>query len=176
MPIFLNPRGHKTSTGEFPSVVIDTGWPEPHLIARPNDATGAAIIAYAKKFSVHPDFPASPWDARTGTINLVPPDQPRAATDPIPHYRMREDAFLGPSLYSKGNEVDFAGWPVRPFTLEAMNESAELVLSYQQRYGTTRILPGMPHEAGKLNLPNPALSGTPQNYTHRGTIGDLQPV
>jgi hypothetical protein len=84
---------------------------------------------------------------------------------------------LGPSLYLKGQEVPWAGWTGQPHTLEALNESAERVLSYQTRFGAGRTLPGMPHEAGVLNLPNPATTfGAPQNYVHRGTIGDLQPV
>jgi hypothetical protein len=52
-----------------------------------------------------------------------------------------------------------------------------LVLAYQSRYGAGRTLPGQPHTAeGVLNFPNPATFGTPQNYVHRGTIGELNPV
>jgi hypothetical protein len=177
MASFLNPKGLKNALGEFPTVSVDTGWPEPHLIARPRDEIGEAIIAYAKKWGAHPDFPESPWDTRRGEIYLPDLDQPRAETDPMPRYRLKEDAFLGPSLYSKGQEVDYAGWPVRPFTLEAMNESAELVLRYMTRVAPGRTLPGSPHECGVLVLPNPALLfGTPQNYTHRGTFGDPRHV
>jgi hypothetical protein len=175
MASFLDPTKHKTPLGEFPTVSID-GWPDEHLIARPNDTLGQRIIDYAKMWGSHPDFPESPWDPRVGNINLVPPDQSRPATDPMPRYRLKEDAFLGPALYSKGQELDYAGWPVRPSTLEAMNESAERVLNYMTRFGAGRTLPGMPHANGVLNLPSPSAFGTPQNYTHRGTIGELSPV
>ncbi|MCK1706122.1 hypothetical protein IVA86_33155 [Bradyrhizobium sp. 146] len=177
MASFLNPRGRKNPTGEYPTVSVDDGWPEAHFVARPNDALGQAIIDFAKKWSAHPGFPASPWDPRVGDISLTPPDLPRAAGDPVPTYRLKEDAFLGPNLYSKGQDISHAGWPVRPHTLEPMNESASRVLSYMTRYGAGRTLPGMPYTAGVLNLPNPATTfGTPQNYVHRGTIGDLSPV
>lgn len=178
MPSFLNPRGHKTATGEFPTVSVDDGWPDAHLTARRNDALGQAIIDFAKTWSEHPDFPESPWDPRVGDISLVAPDQPRAATDPMPRYLLKEDGFVGCNLYMVGQQINFAGWPVRPHTLEPMNESARLVLSYMTRHGAGRTLPGMPHtSAGVLNLPNPATAfGTPQNYQHRGTIGELHPV
>jgi hypothetical protein len=177
MATFLNPRAMKTAYGEYPTVDVPEGWPAPHLIARKNDELGEQIIAYAKRWKDHSDFPPSPWDTRTGTISLIPPDQPRPETDPVPLYRLKEDAFLGALLYLKGDEVPFAGWPIRAFTVEAMNESAKRVLSYQTRYGAGRTLPGQPHQAGVLNLPNPATTfGTPQNYVHRGTIGELNPV
>jgi hypothetical protein len=57
-----------------------------------------------------------------------------------------------------------------------VNESAARVLSYMTRYGAGRTLPGMPHTGGVLNLAKPAMFGTPQNYLHRGTIGELSPV
>jgi hypothetical protein len=173
MATFLNPRGHKNALGEYPSVDVPDRWPEPHLIARPRDEQGQRILDFAALYRSHPDFPASPWDPRVGDISLVPPDQPRPDRDPIPRYRLKEDAFLGPALYSKGQELDYASWPVRPSTLEAMNESAERVLNYMTRFGAGRTLPGQPYNAeGVLNLPSPALFGTPQNYVHRGTIGD----
>jgi hypothetical protein len=178
MATFLDPTKHKTPLGEYPTVSVDDSWPDPGLLARKNDELGQRILDYAAKWKDHPNFPPSPWDDRTGTISLIPPDQPRPETDPMPRYRLREDAFLGPSLYSKGQEVPFAGWPVRPFTLEPMNESAERVLSYMTRYGAGRTLPGQPHAAeGVLSFPNPATTfGTPQNYTHRGTFGDPRHV
>ena len=175
MATFLDPTKHKTplAGGEFPTVSVDTGWPDPHLIARPNDAIGQSIIDYKKKWSAHRDFPDGPFDTRRGEIYLPDLDRPRPDTDPMPRYRLREDAFLGPSLYSKGTEVNYAGWPVRPATLEPMNASAELVLSYMAKCSPGRTLLGMPW-AGVMNLPNPALAGTPQNYTHRasGPFGD----
>jgi hypothetical protein len=178
MPIFLNPLGHKTVTGELPTVVIDAAWPDEHLTARPNDDVGAAIIRYRDANEHHPLFPPSPWDDRVGDIFLPDLDgEARAATDPIPRYRLKEDAFLGPSLFTAGAEVNFPGWPVRPHTLEAVNESAERVLSYQTRYGAGRTLPGMPHQAGVLCLPNPATTfGTPLNYHVTKSIGNLHPV
>jgi hypothetical protein len=61
--------------------------------------------------------------------------------------------------------------------LEAVNESAALVLSYMVRHGAGHKLPGMPHEAGVLNLPNPAtLFGAPLNPRLSRSIGDLQPI
>ena len=176
MATFLNPRGHKNALGEYPSVDVSDGWPEPHLIARPRDEQGQRILDFAALYRSNPDFPASPWDPRVGYISLVPPDQPRADRDPIPRYRLKEDAFLGASLYSARQEVDHTGWPARPSTLEAMNESAERVLNYMTRFGAGRTLPGMPHANGVLNLPSPSAFGTPQNYLHRGTIGEVSPV
>jgi hypothetical protein len=178
MPVFMNPTARKTFTGEMPTVAVDDGWPDADLVARPNDATGAAIIAYRDKWQEHPNFPASPWDDRAGDIFLPDLDgEARAVTDPVPRYRLKENAFLGPNLYMAGQEVNFPGWPVRPHTLVAINASAERVLSYQSRYGAGRTLPGMPHQAGVLNLPNPATTfGAPQNYMIRGSIGDLRSV
>jgi hypothetical protein len=178
MATFLNPHGRKTSLGEMSPVSVDAGWPDAHLVARPNDAIGAAILAYHDKWQHHRNFPTNPWDERQGDIYLPDLDgEPRPETDPVPRYRLREDAFLGCNLFMTGQEVSFAGWPVRPHTLVAINASAERVLSYQSRYGAGRTLPGMPHTAGKLNLPNPATTfGNPQNYMVRGSIGDVRPV
>jgi len=161
MPSFINPRGHKNVLGEYPSVDVPDGWPEPHLIARPRDAIGEAIISFANLYRDHPNLQESPWDPRTGTINLVPPDEPRAATDEIPRYRLKETAFVGCNLFNAGQETSFPGWPVNPGTLEAENESARLVLSFMERYGAGQKLPGMPHQSGRLNFPNPALRGSP---------------
>jgi hypothetical protein len=168
MASFLNPRGFKNALGEFPTVSVDHGWPEPHLLARPNDKLGQQIIDYAKRYRSHPDFPESPWDARRGEIYLPDLDQPRPDTDPVPRYQLKEDAFLGPSLYSKGAELNYPGWPARSATLEPMNESAERVLDYVARIGPGRTLPGMPHDGFVLNLPNPALLwGAPESATPR---------
>ena len=60
MPSFINPRDHKNALGEYPSVDVPDGWPEPHLIARPNDVLGQAIIDYAAKWKGHEKFPPSP--------------------------------------------------------------------------------------------------------------------
>jgi hypothetical protein len=177
MPTFLNPKGHKNSFGHFPEVSVDDTWPDAGLIARPNDVLGQKILDYQKRWSGNENFPSSPWDDRAGTISLIPPDEVRPATDPIPRYRMREDGFIGCNLYLKNQEVAFAGWPVRPHTLQPINESAERVLSYMNRYGAGRTLPKMPHQAGVLCLPNPATTfGTPQSYMIRGSVGDLRPV
>jgi hypothetical protein len=176
MASFLNPKGLKTALGQFPEVSVDDSFPEPGLIARPNDAIGAAILAYAAAFSDHPNFPPSPWDTRRGDIYLPDLDQPRASTDPIPRWRLKEAAFLGCNLYHAGQEVNFPGWPVNPHTLEPVNESAKLVLSYMTRHGGHK-LPSMPHEAGVLNLPNPATTfGSPLSPRLSRSIGELQPV
>jgi hypothetical protein len=171
MATFLDTTKHKTPLGEYPTVDVPDSWPEPHLTARPRDTLGEKIIAYAAKWRDHPNFPPSHWDDRTGTISLIPPNRPRPDTDPIPRYRMKEDAFLGPNLYSKGQEIDHAGWPARPSTLEPMNESAERVLDYMARCAPGRTLPGMPHTGGVLSLPSPALQGAPQPFEHRGHFG-----
>ena len=177
MATFLNSRGHKNVLGEYPSVDVPDGWPEPHLIARPRDEQGQRILDFAALYRSHPDFPASPWDPRVGDISLVPPDQPRPEKDEMPFYRIKENGFLGPNLYNARDEVKFSGWPKFPSNLEALNQSAKLVLVYQSRYGAGGTLPGQPHTAeGVLNLPSPAGVGTPQNYVHRGTIGELNPV
>jgi hypothetical protein len=171
---FLDPTKHRTPYGEYPSVDVPSGWPDAHLIARPRDQIGEAIIAYAKKWRDHPDFPASPWDDRTGTINLVPPDQPRPATDPIPRYRLREFGAVGPSVYPAGAQLDLSSWPRNPSLLEPMNTSAELVLSYMARCAGRPLPAMMPHANGALNLPSPGLDGVPLNYSHRasGVFGD----
>jgi hypothetical protein len=177
MATFLNPKGHKTALGQFPEISVDDSWPEPHHIARPRDAIGEAIIAYARHWGSHPDFPPSPWDTRRGDIYLPDLDRPRAATDPIPRYRLKEHAFLGCNLFNAGQEVNFAGWPVLPHTLEAVNESAAMVLSYMTRHGAGHKLPGMPHDAGVLNLPNPAtVFGVPLSPRLSRSISDLTPV
>jgi len=174
MATFLNPRGHKTPLGEFPTVSVDDGWPEPHLLARPNDAIGAAIIEFAKKWRGHPNLQQSPWDDRTGSINLLPPDQPRPETDPVPRYRLKEFGVLGASVYAAGAELDYPGWPTRPSLLEPMNESATRVLDYMAGSAGRALPASMPHANGVLNLPSPALDNVPQNYSHRasGPFGD----
>ena len=177
MASFLNPRGHKNALGEFPSVEVSDGWPANHLVARANDKIGQSIIDFANQWRGHPNFPASHWDDRSGTIALIPPDQARPEKDEMPFYRIKENGFLGPNLYNARDEVKFSGWPKFPSNLEALNQSAKLVLVYQSRYGAGGTLPGQPHTAeGVLNLPSPVGVGTPQNYVHRGTIGELSPV
>ena len=150
------------------------GWPEPHWIARKNDPVGASIVAFIAKWRGHPGLADGPWDPRVGTINLVPPDQPRPETDEIPKYRMKEFGALGPGVYDKGAELNYAGYPRNPSNLEAVNTSASLVLGYMAR-SAGRPLPGtMPHANGVLHLPSPGLDSTPLNYSHRasGVFGD----
>jgi hypothetical protein len=161
MPTFLDPTRHKTALGEYPEVSIDEGWPEPHHIARPRDEIGQSIIDFANLYRGHPNLAPSPWDPRTGTINLVPPDEPRPATDEIPRYRLRTTGFVGCNLFLSGQTTSFPGYPIDPFNLEAVNTSAELVLAYQSKYGTNRKLAGSPHSGGRLSFPNPALEGSP---------------
>jgi hypothetical protein len=162
MPTFLDPTKHKTPLGEYPEVSIDTGFPEPHLIARDRDELGQSIIDFANKWRGHPKLQESPWDDRVGRINLVDPTEPRPATDEVPKYRVVEAAaFIGSVLYLKDQVVPFAGWVVNPWAVEAVNESAELVLAYQSRYGTNRKLSGQPHQSGRLFFHNPALEGSP---------------
>lgn len=161
---FLNPRGHKTAYGEHPVVSVDHGWPEPHLIARPNDAIGAAIIAYAKKWKGHPDFPESPFDTRRGEIFLRDLGQPEAPTDEVPKYRVKTPAaFVGCVLYTKGQEISSPAWPKNLWELEPMNESAERVVRYVIKFGAGRNFIRPPYEAGKLHLENPALFGRPES-------------
>jgi hypothetical protein len=176
MSSFINPKGLKNALGEYPTVDVPEGWPAAHLVARPRDEQGQRILDFAALYRSHPDFPPSPWDPRVGDISLIPPDQSRPEKDEMPFYRIKENGFLGPNLYNARDEVKFSGWAKFPSNLEALNQSAKLVLAYQSRYGAGR-LPGQPHTAeGVLNLPSPALFGTPQNYVHRGTIGELSPV
>lgn len=167
MATFLDPTRHKTALGEYPEVSIDEGWPEPHHIARPRDEIGQSIIDFANLYRGHPNLALSPWDERTGTINLVPPDEVRPDTDPIPRYKLKSAGFVGCVLFNAGSETSFPGWPVDPFNLEAVNESAALVLAYQSKYGTNRKLSGSPHSGGQLRFPNPALAGSPISAVHR---------
>jgi hypothetical protein len=174
MPVFLNPRAHRTPYGEFPTVDVPSGWPEPHLIPRKNDPVGESIVAFIARWRGHPGLADGPWDDRTGTINLIPPDQPRPETDPVPRYRLKEFGALGPGVYAKGAEVFFSGWPTRPSLLEAVNTSASLVLGYMTRCAGRPLPATMPHSGGVLNLPSPGLDGLPLNYSHRasGVFGD----
>lgn len=177
MATFLNPRGFKNAMGEFPEVSVDEGWPDPGLglVARPGDQTGAAILAYQKKWSGHVAFPDSPWSDRHGKIYLPPDlDHPGPDSDPVPRYRMKEFGALGPGVYAKGAEVNFSGWPRNPSLLEAVNTSASLVLDYMARCAGRPLPATMPHSNGVLNLPSPGLDGVPQNYSHRasGPFGD----
>jgi hypothetical protein len=162
MATFLNPRGHKTPLGEFPTVSVDKGWPDAHLIAR--DQLGEAIIAYAKKWKDHPDFPESPWDTRRGEIFLRDLDEPEAPDDEVPKYRVKAaTAFVGCALYAQGAVVAFSGWPSNMSDLEPANESAERVFSYATRYGPGRKLTAPPYSGGKLHFENPALWGVPES-------------
>jgi hypothetical protein len=172
MPSFQNSRGFKNAMGEYPTVSVDDGWPDPHLIARPNDVLGQQIIDYAKRYRLHPNFPDSPWDTRRGEIFLRDLDEPEAPRDEVPKYRVKAaTAFVGPLLYARGAVVAFHFWPSNMSDLEPANESAERVFSYATRYGPGRKLMAPPYSAGQLFFENPALWGTPQNYTHRGTFG-----
>ena len=132
MPIFLNFRGHKTATGEFPTV-SDPGWPAPGLVARKNDTLGAAILAYRDKFQNHPDFPPDgPWDFRRGEISLRDLDKPEPPRDEVPRYRIKvPTAFVGCVIYEKDQVVPFEGWPSNTTDLEPANESAERVFRYK---------------------------------------------
>jgi hypothetical protein len=163
---FLDPTKHRTPYLEFPSVSTES-WPEPHWIARKNDPVGASIVAFIAKWRGHPGLADGPWDPRTGTINLVPPDQPRPETDPVPKYRLREFGALGASVYAKGAEVNFAGWPARPSLLEPVNESAERVMDYMARCAGRPLPASMPHSGAVLNLPSPGRDDQPLNYAHR---------
>ena len=168
MPSFLNPRGIRNAMGEYPTVSVDDSWPDPHLIARPNDALGQAIIAYAKKWSAHPDFPPSPWDSRRGKIFLRDLDEPEAPDDEVPKYRVKAaTAFVGCVLLARGSVGAFEGWPTNMSDLEPANESAERVFSYATRYGPGRRLMEPPYSAGKLHFENPALFGKPESATPR---------
>jgi hypothetical protein len=172
MPSFLNPRGFKNAMGEYPTVSVDDGWPDPHLIARPNDALGQAILDYAKKFGSHPDFPPSPWDPRRGEIFLRDLDEPEDPRDEVPKYRVKAaTAFIGASLYARGAVAALHGWPLNLADLEPENESARRVAAYLSRYGLGRRLMDPPYSAGKLQFENPALWGVPLNATHSGTLG-----
>jgi len=160
MPVFVNPTLPKTVTGEFPTVTIDHGWPDAHLRARPNDALGQSILDFANAYRDR--LPASPWDDRTGKIRLVPLDVVRPAADEVPIYRVKVPAaFLGPNLYTAGQEISYPSWPDHPNQLEAVNESAQLVLDYMGRHGAGVKLAGPVLRSGKLNMPNPALRGSP---------------
>jgi hypothetical protein len=168
MPVFLDPTRHKTPLGEHPEVDLPEGWPEPHHIARPRDELGQRIIDFANQYRDHPNLAASPWDDRTGTISLIPPDQPRPATDEIPRYRMRETGFVGCNLFLAGQVTSFAGWIVNPWTVEAVNASAELVLAYQSKYAAGQKLAGQPYQSdGHLHFENPALRASPIRPTLR---------
>lgn len=168
MPTFLDPTRHKTPLGTYPEVSFDTGFPEPHLIARDRDELGQSIIDFANKWRGHPNLQESPWDPRTGRINLIPPDEVRPATDEVPRYRIKEAAaFVGPVLYTAGQEVSHPSWPDHPHQLEPVNESAELVLSYMNRHAAGQKLAGLVHQSGRLSFPNPALRGSPISPTLR---------
>jgi hypothetical protein len=159
--IFLDPS-RKTPLGEFAEVILDEEWPSPDLIARPRDELAQRVLDYAALYRSHPAFPPSPWSNRRGDIHLPNLDEPQPETDEVPKYRVKSAAaFIGCNLFSSGMTASFAGWPVDPFNLEAVNESAELVLAYQSRYGTNRKLSGQPHQSGRLNFPNPALANSP---------------
>jgi len=167
MPTFLDPTKHKTPFGTYPEISVDTGWPEQHHVARPRDAIGEAIISYRDRWQDHENFPASPWSPRHGEIHLPNLDAQQPETDPVPLYRLNEAAFVGPVLYEKNHLAPYAGWPAHPFTLEPVNYSAERVLRFMTRFGAGQKLPGMPHQSGRLNFPNPALRGSPISPTLR---------
>jgi hypothetical protein len=159
MSVVLDPR-RKTPLGGYVEIDLPEGWPEPHHIARPRDELGQAIIDFANQWRGHPNLQESPWDDRTGRINLIPPDEPRAATDEVPKYRVKDvAAFIGCVLYTRDQVVPFPGWPASPYALTAENESARLVLAYMEKFGAGQKLTGQPHQSGQLFFPNPALRG-----------------
>ena len=161
MPVFLDPTHRQPVFGTPVEIVIDTGWPEPHHVARDRDETGRKIVEFISRWRGHPNLQESPFDPRTGMINLVDPILPRPETDEVPRYRVKSAAaFIGPNLFASGSTASFPGWPVEPFNLEPMNTSAKLVLAYQTKYGTNRKLSGQPHQSGRLSFPNPALENS----------------
>jgi len=136
MPVFVNPRGHLSPFGEKPTIAVNTGWPEKHLLARPNDALGQAILDYRDKWQHHKDFPVEgPWDSRRGEIFLRDLDEPEAEFDEVPRYRVKPAAaFIGCVLFTQGQISSFQGYPANPSELEPENESARRVLSFMMRY------------------------------------------
>jgi hypothetical protein len=167
MPVFHNPA-KRTVTGDFESVVIDFGWPPEGLVARPNDPTGAAILDYVAKFKNHKDFPDSSWSSRHGEIFLRDLDEPEAPDDEQPRYRVvAATAFIGCTLYARGDVVPFSGWPSNMAALEPANISAERVIRYATKYGAGRNLVGQPWSAGKLHLESPATFGRPESARPR---------
>jgi hypothetical protein len=172
MPVFLDPTRRQPVFGTPVEVVIDAGWPEPHHVARDRDETGRKIVEFISQWRGHPNLQESPWDPRTGTINLVPPDEPRPETDPVPLYRVKDAAaFIGCVLYTRDQVVPFPGWPAAPYAL-AENESASLVLEYIQKFGTDRKLSGQPHQSGRLFFWNPALVTSPISPVMRWAGGN----
>lgn len=162
MPVFLDPTRRQPVFGTPVEVVIDAGWPAPHHIARDRDETGQDIVEFISRWRDHPNLQESPFDPRTGTVNLVDPTEVRPELDEVPRYRVKSAAaFIGCNLFLSGQVASFAGWPISPFDLTAENESARLVLDYQSRFGTNRKLSGAPHSGGQLRFPNPALQGSP---------------
>lgn len=158
MPVFLDPTKRKTPLGEYVQIDLPEGWPEAHHIARPRDELGQSIIDHANRFRDHPSLAPSPWDDRTGTINLVDPTEVRPELDEMPRYRVADiAAFIGCVMYTKDQVVGWGGWPAAPYALTAENESARLVLEYMQRHGTGQKLTGQPYQSGQLFFPNPAL-------------------
>jgi hypothetical protein len=164
MPSFLNPRGFKNAMGEYPTVSVDDSWPDRHLIARPNDALGQAIIDYAAKWRDHPNFPASPWDTRHGKIHLRDLDEPEDPRDEVPKYRVKAaTAFVGCVLLARDSVAAFEGWPSNMSDLEPANESARRVASYAAKYGPGRKLMEPPYAGDRLHFENPALWGIPES-------------
>jgi hypothetical protein len=171
MPVFIDPKGHKTALGEFPTV-SGPEWPRPGLIARANDALGAAIIAYAEKHRADSRLPESPWDPRRGEIFLRDLDEPEPPRDEVPKYRVKTPTiFIGCAQYLQNDVVPFDGWIANMWAVEAANESAARVMRYASRYGAGRTLQRPPYSGGKLNFENPELWGKPQSATHRGHFG-----
>ena len=167
MPVFLDPTRRQPVFGTPVEVVIDDGWPDPHHVARPRDELGQSIIDFANAHRGDPRLAPSPWDDRTGKINLVDPTEDRPSTDEVPRYKLKAAGYVGCNLFLAGQVASFSGYPIDPFNLEAVNESASLVLDYQVRFGTNRKLSGSPYSAGKLNFPNPALQGSPVSAVMR---------
>ena len=167
MPIFLDPS-RRTPLGPK-EIVIDVGWPPDGLVARPNDAQGLAILKYAARFRNHPAFPPDgPWDSRRGENFLRDLDAPEVPDDEQPRYRVvAATAFIGCTLYARGDVVPFAGYPANMSALEAANTSAERVVRYASKYGAGRKLVGQPWSAGRLHFKNPATFGRPESARPR---------
>src|SRR4051794_21538314 len=111
MPVFINPLGHRDPFGKLPEVTVDFGWPEPHLIARPGDTQGEAIIEFANQYRDHPEVQSGPWDDRTGTINLIRPNEKRPATDEVPRWKLKLAGYVGAALYPAGALLEHPHWP-----------------------------------------------------------------
>src|SRR5882757_4272949 len=151
MSKFLNPR-QQTPFG-LEEVICDT-WPAPHLIARPGDALGAAIVAYAAKWRDHPDFPEAPWDPRRGEVHLRDLDgAPDTSEDEPPRYRVKAFSGVNGTLYNANSEIEYHHWLNRNNSrlmsnLEPLNESARRIWEYTDKFVGGRQMTGQPYSLG----------------------------